>query len=338
MRKYLWLLSAFFFLSEPVRADHCGTQVCGRCPAPCAAGSLCGPIAPCFPQVACSPVANCQPQFRDLETVVYEPQLVNERRTICTVECRAEERVRQVTVYNTIVERRQVPCNVTVMVPEVRRRTENWVDYRSVWEDKVENYTVMVPSVERRQGTRTVCRPVQARATRMVCEDQGHWEERPLPVSRCLMPVCVPCGSVAIMNYCSAPRVCRVWVPKLVQRPVEYTYCRLEFVQEPCEYSVAVCRQEQRQRNVRTCRLVVETKSRDVEYTVCVPRVEQRLREVVEHRCVPSQREDRYTVMVPHEVEREINVQVCRMVPRRVVQRIPMCEPCRFPACDSCCY
>lgn len=343
MRKFLLVISSLLLVTNSARADHCGPQICGVCPAPCVAASHCGSAVSCCPPVVCGPVPKCEPQFRDTEVVVYEPQMVNERRTICTVECRPEERVRQVTVYNTVTERRQVPCNVTVMVPEVRRRTESWTECRQVWEDQVQTQTVMVPHVERRQGFRTVCRPVQARGLRTVCEDRGHWEQRPIPAPPICrpVPVCHPCGGVVAVTCCPIPcppRFCRVWVPNIVRRQVEYTYCRMEYAQEPCEYSVTVCRPEQRQCSVRVCRMVAEPKSREVEFTVCVPRVEQRIREVVEHRCVPTQREERFTVMVPHEVKCEVDVQVCRMVPRRVVQRVPVYQPCCVTICDPCCY
>jgi len=267
----------------------------------------------------CAPAAQaCAPAPQYVEKTILCPTLVTEDRVVTVTECRAETRTYACTVYKTVPETKQVQRKCTVMVPEVRTRTEQYTACRPVWKEETRQYTVMVPHMETRQGTRRVCRMVPVKETRMVCEDQGHWEER----ARDAAPgPCEPCRPV---------RTCRCWVPKIVQKPVEVTCMRREIVEEPCTYRVTVCRPETRTCKVRVCHYEQVPATRTVCYSVCVPQTKTWTENVTCCRRVPVQETRQCTVMVPHQVQKTVKVQVCKMVPKTV--KVPVCPPA--PCCE----
>jgi len=73
-----------------------------------------------------------------------------------------------------------------------------------------------------------------------------------------------------------------------------------------------------------------EQRTRDVQYTECVPEKRTCTEHVVNYRNVPEERTEHYTVMVPHQVEKEVCVQVCHMAPKEVCA-----QTC---GCDDGCY
>ncbi len=127
-------------------------------------------------------------------------------------------------------------------------------------------------------------------------------------------------------------RTCTVNVPRMVQetvsREVPYTVCvakpytvcvnRPTFVDVPYTYTVTLCRPETRTRAVQVCKYVTEQQTREVPYVVCVPKQETRSRQVTVMKYVPESHTENYTVQVPHTVEKEVQVQVCRMVPQKI--------------------
>ena len=50
----------------------------------------------------------------------------------------------------------------------------------------------------------------------------------------------------------------------------------------------------------------------------------------------PVERTAQYTVLVPHTVQKKVQVQVCRLVEKTV--QVPVCQPCCRPCCTSCCH
>jgi hypothetical protein len=63
--------------------------------------------------------------------------------------------------------------------------------------------------------------------------------------------------------------------------------------------------------------------TRQVRYTVCVPKEVTRTEYVTTWRCEQVQQTRRYTVCVPYQVEKEVSVRVCQMVPKTI--RVPVC-------------
>ena len=94
---------------------------------------------------------------------------------------------------------RNVEQTFTVMVPYCETRKGTRCVKTPVTRSIEQTYTVNVPYTEQRNGTRTVWENIPVVQTRMVCEDQGHWEQRCIPVSN----GCQPCGVIA---HCCRPR------------------------------------------------------------------------------------------------------------------------------------
>ncbi|MHB0955312.1 MAG: hypothetical protein ACYC0X_02930 [Pirellulaceae bacterium] len=152
----------------------------------------------------------CEAQPVMVEKVVCVPEWVTEKRMVTTTEYTQEQRTRTVTCYKRVAATREVPYQVTVMVPEARTRTVNYTVCKPVYETKTaeyqvrvpmykdveqtytcrvpvyklvdRTYTVMVPSVERRTGTRQVCKVVQTTENRTVTVDEGHYETQMIEV------------------------------------------------------------------------------------------------------------------------------------------------------------
>ena len=185
----------------------------------------------------------------------------------------------------------------------------------------------------------------------------GHWETQMVEVAcapvrcRCrLHRGCGGCGSCGgCCDPCAAPAtrtVCqRVWVPNCVTEEVPVTVCRTVMVNEPCTYTVQLCRQETRQVTVKVmhCRLEQRTRS----YQVCTMKPEVRTRVVpcTRYEMQQQTREVTRTVCVPVQVEKDVQVRVCHMVERKVqVPVTPSCAPscvrrvrgCRSVGCGGC--
>jgi len=167
------------------------------------------------------------------------------------------------------------------------------------------------------------CKPVTT-VTRK-CVDQGHYECREVPCGEGLWTrlkkachkhddCCEPCAP-------PPTKTVKVWVPNKVW--VETPHTRMV---RTCEYVPTVVR-------VQACRKVPQQQT----YKVCA------------YRCVPEQRTESYTVMVPRRVPFEATrtvarcvpvqerVTACRMVPRTVVRQVPAasCAACEETCCQS---
>lgn len=220
---------------------------------------------------------------------------------------------------------------------------------------------------------------------RTVTVDEGHYETQMIEVPcaaatdccsevrgrlrarRCAADACDPragaCGDCPTAcaadcgagDGCGAPQtttVCKkVWVPNVVTKEVPVTVCKQVVEEQPCVYTVMVCKPvtrtckvrvcnyetqtrtrmvkvcdwttEMRTRTYQTCRMVPEQRTKEVQYTVCVPKKEVRTRTVTVCKVVPEQKEVTYTVCVPRQVQKEVDVCVCKMVQKTVT--VPAC-------------
>jgi len=266
-----------------------------------------------------------------VEKTIYVPTFVTEKRKVTLTECRTETRERTVTVYRRVPETKTVQHTYTVMVPQARTRTVTYNVCKPVFETQTRQYTACVPHQEVRHCVRVVCNLVPTKQMRTVCRDRGHWEER---VIECQShAACRPrrrCGECGAVACAPATRTCRVWVPNIVQEKVEITVMCPQRVEVPYDRTVTVYRPEQRTCKVRVCHLVSEQKTCEMQYTVCVPEQRTRSCQVTTYKCVAEQKTLKYTVNVPHKVEKEIEVRVCKMVPKTVL--VPrcdtVCQPC----------
>jgi hypothetical protein len=269
--------------------------------------------------------------YETVEKTILVPTTVTELRTVQVVECRPEVQQRTITTYKNVPETKAVTRHYTVMVPEQHSRTETYTVCTPVWKEVTQQYVVSVPHQETKHGVRSVCRPVQVQETRTVCEDHGHWEEHACP-GPCYDRACLRCCQRGCCCICGGTSAHKVWVPQVVKKDVLVTVCRNELVQEPYDYVVTVCKPETKTRQVKVCDYVREQKSREVTYTVCVPKTETKTENVTTYKCVAEPKVVNVTVMVPHTVEKQIPVQVCRMIPKQVVCKVPIYAPC-----GSCC-
>ena len=220
---------------------------------------------------------------------------------------------------------------------------------------KTEQYTVMVPHFETRQGARTVTQCVAVQEFRTQCVDRGHWEDREVACSSgCASTGCggcggcasSGCGSCAPAATCCATAHVRTWVPNVVQQQVPCTVMKPHCVQVPYTYQVQVCTPDVRTRTFQVCsyhqevrtatervcdyrcetrvnKVTVtecsyEQRTRVVPYTVCVPKTETRNEQVTTYECRAVPKTETYTVMVPQTVQKQIEVEVCHMVPQTV--------------------
>ena len=206
----------------------------------------------------------------------------------------------------------------------------------------------MVPHREKREGTRTVCKVVPVTETRTVTCDQGHWETQTTDV---------PCNCCQCRSSCAphVRHVCkRVWVPNVVTKEVEVTVHRRETEEVPYEYFVTVMKpeerahthkvcewktetrtktvrvcnyeREERTRTMQVCEYKPETRTRTVNYTVCVPETRTRTYNVTNYRRVAEEKTQTYDVCIPYTEQQEVEVQVCKMVPKTIT--VPVCESC----------
>ena len=58
---------------------------------------------------------------------------------------------------------------------------------------------------------------------------------------------------------------------------------------------------------------------------MCVPEQRTRSCDVTTYKCVAEEKTEEYTVNVPHQVEKEIEVRVCKMVPKTVMVPADSC-------------
>lgn len=283
---------------------------------------LAGGCATCEPAAAAP--ATCEPTVQYVEKTVLCPVWVTETRMCTVTQCRPEVRQCEVTVCRRVMETKEVQRQCTTMVPEMRTRTEQYMTCKPVVREETREYTEMVPVVETREGTRTVCKVVPEKQKKIVCEDQGHWEER-----SCGNPcgACDPCAPVC---------KCRCWVPNVVQKEIEVTCMKAVQVEEPCTYQVTVCKPVTKTCKVKVCDFEQVPATREVCYTVCVPKTYTKTEHVTTCRYVPVKETKSYTVMVPYQVQKPVTVRVCKMEPKTI--RVPVCPTscCQQVCCKPC--
>jgi YTV len=268
--------------------------------------------------------ANCQVTYQTVERTIMVPQMFTDYRTVNETQCRTEERQYNYTAYRRVPETRTVEYQYTVPTFETRTREVAYTVCKQVMETQQRQYTVMVPQTETREATRRVCRMVAETRTRTVCEDRGGYQDVPQTYT-------VGCGDCA--QTCT--RMCRVWVPNMQTREVQYTVMCPKVEEVPYQYAVTVCHPETRTQNYQVCRYVPEQQTRQVQYSVCVPQQRTGTREVTTCRVVPEQMTATRTIQVPYTVQRQVPVQVCRMVPKTITCQVPVQVPCESP--PPCC-
>jgi len=285
----------------------------------------------CAPPACAAPavVANCATVCGHYEDVVvqrtvYVREMATETRKVLVTQCKPEVRQRAYKVCKRVPYQETVTEAYTVMVQQTQMKRVSETVYKPVMKTVDQQYTVMVPYTERRQGVRhdVQCVPVQQTVT--VCIDRGCWETRTIQVP-CPQPYGYgygynrcgqPCGGCNSCGPQYVTRCIRVWVPKLVRQQVVQTVMKPQTIARPYEYDVTLCRPETRVRQVQVCETVAERIEKDVPVINCVPQQKTRSFQVTKYRDVVEEKVENYTVMVPYQVEKLIQVPVCRVVPK----------------------
>ncbi len=259
----------------------------------------------------------CEITYQTVTSSIMVPTMVPETRTVNFVECRDEQREYHVTVFRQVPETRSVEYEYFVPTYEKRSREMSYTVCKPIMTTEQRQVTGMVPAAETRQGTRRVCSMVPVTRTRMVCEDHGSWQQ----VARTYKVGCGDCAE-------TYTRMCKVWAPKYERREVQYTVMRPQIQEVPYQYTVTVCHAQTETREVQVCNFVRERQTRQVPYTVCIPQRHTGTREVTTCRILPEEVTRTCTVQVPHTAQRQVTIQVCRMVPKTITEQVPVCAPC----------
>jgi hypothetical protein len=256
----------------------------------------------------------CGPQI--VTKTIMVPHVSYKTMTVPCVAYRPEVRQATVNVPRRVAETNLVMCRQTVLVPEQRTKEVTFTACLMTYEDVTANITVMVPQTEVRQGTRTVCKPVQVQTTQTVCKDMGSWETK------------------TFVDCCGCNRSYQCWVPNVVTEQVPVTVWKAQMVEEPYTYQVVTCRPEARQVTRRVPKPVYETMTRNVTHTVGVPKIVERQVPQTTFRCVVEQKVVNYTAMVATRAEKQVRVPVCTMVPKTISYTVPTCGGCG--GCGGC--
>ena len=300
--------------------NSCGTQAsCGTCDTG-----------------ACDLAPAPEPEM--VEKTIMVPTTVTETRTIQVTECKLETRQRTYTVMKRVPKTETVTRNYTVMVPKQETKTVNYTVCRPVYSEKTQQYTVKVPYTEMREATRRVCKRVPVTMTKTITVDEGHWETQAPVACDTAVDSCAGyssgCGSCdngcghrhrrrfrrcrSSRGSCDSGCASRVWVSNPVEKEVRYTCYKTQWEDQPYKYKVCLTRPETRERTIKVCKMVNEQKSREVTYTRMVPEERTSSHEVTRYECVPEERTQTYKVRVPYQVEKQVEVRVCKMVPKTI--------------------
>lgn len=233
-----------------------------------------------------------------------------------------------------------------VNCPRIERRTITETIYRPFRTSETVEVTVLLPYVEQRQGVRQRCRLECEKVMKTITRDCGHFISVPYEV-----PACVGCNKdqATTITQCR-----RVWVPKLVQEqvpvtcwkpvfyPENYTYCATAYrpetrtvtrcVTKLCpeqvtrDVCVLVSNMKEFTREVPVTKLVPEEIKREVTSTQCEIQTEDRVKTVIDVRCGLEARTVTYMATVPVVVKKQVEVKVCKMVPK--VMPVPAGKCC----------
>lgn len=247
----------------------------------------------------------------------------------------------------------EVTKDVTVRVPVVKEVTKDVTVKVPVTRQEERQVQVLVPQQEVRQGVRKVCKVVPVTEKRVVTRDRGHWGEQLVEVpcgNHCYNRRHGKCGGCGGCNA-ACPSVVQVlrkcWVPNIVQEEVEVTCHKRVVEDQPYEYTVTVCKPETQTRTVtvcdyeeqtktltqkictyedqvqtrtyKVCELQKQERTKDVTYVVCEPEKRTKTETVTYCKKVPVEQTQTYTVCVPRQVEKEVQVKVCKLVEKTVL-------------------
>jgi len=231
-----------------------------------------------------------------------------EVREVTVYESAIEKRKINVTEYTTVAEKRNVTVHKVEKVKEVR--AEKYWECVPVTTEETREYTVYNRVESKATGTRKVCRPITTAEVRKYTVDVGHFETSMHEVAcysrsrGCCKKGCDD-GCVTYKTVCH-----KTWVPKLETREAKVNVTRYETVEEKYDYVVCNYVPEKKAEKVKVTRFQKVEKVRNIEYWSC--------------RTVPVVQEITVNVCRPVTVEKVIDVRVCVPVKKKVEVKVPI--------------
>ena len=239
-----------------------------------------------------------------VEKTVMCPVWTTETRTVKETKYRQEERARECTVYKKMNVEKKVCCPITVWVKKDMVDVQTYKVLVPKYEIVDEEYIEMVDGTLDITKYKTVTSCVPVTKTKTVCCCEPQWVEREIEY-------CGPCGEICI-------RKVTCYEPKMVEKQVEYTCHETICEKVPYTCTIDTCEQVVKTRKVK--RIVNEEveKTHESKYVTYVPLQKFQRKTVCVCENVPETKVVTETVCVPYEVEKEVEVRVCKLVPKTI--------------------
>jgi hypothetical protein len=184
---------------------------------------------------------------------------------------------------------------VDIQEYEVTIPTYEWVE---------EEYTEMVDGTLEITTYKTVTHCVDVTKYKTVCVCEPQWVEREIEY-------CGPCGTTCI-------RKVSCYEPKMVEKQVPYTCQETICEKVPCVRTIDTCEPVTKTRKVKRVVQKIETRTHKSKYVTYQPLQKFERKTVCVCENVPVTKTVTETVCVPYTVEKQVEVRVCRMVPKTI--------------------
>ena len=261
----------------------------------------------CSVATADEPCHPCPGAAGYVEKTVMCPEWVTETRIVKETRYRQEERQKECTVYTTQQVQKKVCCPITVWVKKEKVDVQEYEVTVPTWEEQEEEYIEWVDGTLDITKYKTVTKCVPVTKTKTVCVCEPQWVEKEIEC-------CGPCGETVIKKV-------SCYEPKMVQKEVEYTVHETVCEKVPYTTTIETCEPVTKTRTVKRLVNKTEMKKHESKYVTYEPLEKFERKYVTVCEKVPETKIVTETVCVPYEVEKEVEVRVCKMVPKTV--RVP---------------
>jgi hypothetical protein len=258
-------------------------------------GSVAAANSPCNP---CNNAGNM------VEKTIMCPEWTTETRIVKETKYRNEERTKECTVYTKQNVEKKVCCPITVWVKKDMVEVQEYEVSIPTYELVDEEYTEMVDGTLDITTYKTVSKCVPVTKTKTVCVCEPQWVEREVEY-------CGPCGTKCVKKV-------TCYEPKMVEKQVEYTCTETVCEKVPCVRTIDTCEPVTKVRKVKRIVNKIETRTHESKYVTYEPLQKFERKTVCVCECVPETKTVTETVCVPYEVEKEVEVRVCKLVPKTI--------------------
>ncbi len=225
---------------------------------------------------------------------------VTETKIVTETCYRDEQQAKTVMVEKTIDVPQEVPYEYNAWVRvtkedvqeiEIKTPKFRWVDQK---------YTITVPGIDTVTKFNKRCETVPVTKTCTVTEDHGCWETKMVASETC--DGCLCCEK-------------KVWCPNPVEVIVEKIVMEELEIEEPYVCQVPIMVPIEKTRRVKEYFTKTEKKTVKNPYTTLEPRKRTKMVTAFVPETICEEKIEWCTVKVPYTVEREVEVEVTRMVP-----------------------